>query len=285
MKVYIYASSGHAFGLENVRRCSAIYKELEEFNPTLATADYRAATFAKSELGVKIGLGVDIIGNLPHMMEKGDILIYDSDEPSQTMQDHMKDYCTLLYRVGEDIDMSIVDQEFFDHDGSIEMEKAFFFADDDYSNEILRLCEGQEKQSLSILWGHYFFFKNEQPILDCFDEVIEEEEYAQTIKTTKYLLTSSVNAALESLASGNHPVFYKRIDKDIQNYDLISKHAIPEVDGDNMTEISNNFDNIIKNYPNTNTINKVDLTSIKDEIAPILEKFKHIYAALDYKDQ
>ncbi len=285
MKVYIYASSGHAFGLENVRRCSAIYKELEEFNPTLATADYRAATFAKSELGVKIGLGVDIIGNLPHMMEKGDILIYDSDEPSQTMQDHMKDYCTLLYRVGEDIDMSIVDQEFFDHDGSIEREKAFFFADDDYSNEILRLCEGQEKQSLSILWGHYFFFKNEQPILDCFDEVIEEEEYAQTIKTTKYLLTSSVNAALESLASGNHPVFYKRIDKDIQNYDLISKHAIPEVDGDNMTEISNNFDNIIKNYPNTNTINKVDLTSIKDEIAPILEKFKHIYAALDYKDQ
>ncbi len=285
MKVYIYASSGHAYGLENVRRCSAIYKQLEEFNPTLATADYRAATYAKSELGVNIGLGVDIIGNLPHMMEKGDILIYDSDEPSQTMQEHMKDYCTLLYRVGENIDMSIVDQEFFDHDGSTSKEKAFFFSDDDYSNEVIRLCEGQEKQSLSILWGHYFFFKNEQVIADCFDEVIDEEEYAYTIKTTKYLLTSSVNAALESLASGNHPVFYKRLDKDTQNYDLISKYDIPVVDGENMTQISNNFDKCIENYPKTKEINKVDLTDIKDEIAPILEKFKHIYSSLDFKDQ
>ena len=283
MKVYIYASSGHAFGMENVRRASVIYKALEEFNPTLATADYRAATFAKSELDVKIGLGVDIIGNLPHMMEKGDILIYDSQEPSQTMQEHMKEYCTLLYKVGTDISMSIVADEFFDNNEVIKREKAFFFADDDYANEILRLCENQSKQELAILWGHYFFLKNEDIISNIFSEVIEEEEYKDTIKSTKYLLTSSVNSALESLASGNCPVFYKREDKDTQNFELIEQYNIPIVDGGNMTEISNNFNNIISNYPTLKTINKVNFDTLKDEIRPIMDMFKHISPSLDYK--
>jgi hypothetical protein len=283
MKVYIYASSGHAFGMENVRRTSVIYNELLEFNPTLATADYRAATFAKSELDVKIGLGVDIIGNLPHMMEKGDILIYDSEEPSETMTAHMKDYCTLLYKVGVDIPMDIVSNKYFNNNSSIIREKAFFFADDDYSNEILRLCEDEEKQDLPILWGHYFFFKNEDLIANKFSEVIEEEEYEDTIKTTKYLLTSSVNSALESLAAGNCPIFYKREDKETQNFDLIAKYNIPVVDGDNISQINNNFENIIKQYPQTKEIKQVSLKSVADEIRPIMDKFKHIYAALDYK--
>ncbi|MBT7117248.1 MAG: hypothetical protein HN901_02670 [Campylobacteraceae bacterium] len=282
MKVYIYSSSGHAFGLENVRRCSAIYKQLEEFNPTLATADYRAATFAKSELGVKVGLGVDVIGNLPHMMEKGDILVYDSDEPSETMTSYMKEYCTLLYKVGSEIPANIVDQDFFNHE-EIKREKAFFFADDDYANEILRLCENQESQDLAILWGHYFFFKNEDAIAKAFAEVIEEEDYIETVKTTRYLLTSTVHSVLESLAAGNKPVFYKRCDKDTQNEDLIAKYNVPVVTGSTMSEINDNFNKVCENYPEVKQIENVSLENIKDEIAPILEKFKHIYAALDYK--
>ena len=283
MKVYIYASSGHAFGMENVRRASVIYKALEEFNPTLATADYRAATFAKNQLDVKIGLGVDIIGNLPHMMENGDILIYDSEEPSDTMTTYMKEYCTLLYKVGVDIPMNIVDNKFFDNNEDIANEKVFFFADDDYANEVLRLCDGCNKQDLPILWGHYFFFKNEDIIANLFNEVIDEEEYEKTIKSTKYLLTSSVNTALESLASGNSPVFYKREDKQTQNFELINQYNIPVVTGANINEINKNFNQVISSYPTTKKIVPFDFSTIKDEIAPIVEKFKHIYSALDYK--
>ena len=145
------------------------------------------------------------------------------------------------------------------------------------------MCENQPTQDLPLLWGHYFFFKNEDIIAKQFTEVIEEEEYANTIKSTKYLLTSSVHTALESLASGNNPVFHKREDKkDIQNYNLIEEYNIPEIKGSNIVELNNNFDEIIKNYPKTKKIEQINLQEIKDEILPILEKFKHIKPALDY---
>ena len=64
MQVYLYAKSGHNFGLENVRRVSSLVNVFKDTDPILCTADYRAATFAKSELGVNRGVGVDVIGNL-----------------------------------------------------------------------------------------------------------------------------------------------------------------------------------------------------------------------------
>ncbi|MEA3316284.1 MAG: hypothetical protein U9Q30_10530, partial [Campylobacterota bacterium] len=137
MQVYIYAKSGHSFGLENIRRASSLCNMLEDTDPVLCSADYRASTFAKSELGVKKGVGVDVIGNLPHVMERGDILIYDdSGEASETMQTHMKDFCTHLYKVGVDIPFDIVD-DCFTNDKESTNEKAIFFADDDYANWFL----------------------------------------------------------------------------------------------------------------------------------------------------
>jgi hypothetical protein len=50
-----------------------------------------------------------------------------------------------------------------------------------------------------------------------------------------------------------------------------------------MSEINDNFNKVCENYPEVKQIENVSLENIKDEIAPILEKFKHIYAALDYK--
>ena len=113
MQLYVYARSGHNFGLENIRRVSAIINMLKECNPILCTSDYRAATFAKSELSVKTGVGIDLIGNLPNVMERGDMLIYDdSNEASQTMQNHMKEFSRNLYKVGIDIPFDIVDDIF-----------------------------------------------------------------------------------------------------------------------------------------------------------------------------
>ena len=72
------------------------------------------------------------------------------------------------------------------------------------------------------------FFGNEEKLSDCFSDIIEEEEYKETIKSTKYLLTSSVHSCLESLASGNNPVYFKRYD---------GGHKIPKRTG----PIVNNF--------------------------------------------
>ncbi len=283
MQLYIYAKSGHNFGLENIRRASALCTTLKECEPVLCSADYRAATFAKEYLGVDKGVGVDVIGNMPNVMERGDMLIYDdSGEASQTMQEHMKEYCQALFKVGEDIPYDIVDDTFFEKgDGSIK--KSIFFADDDYSEWFLRLLQTGTKKDIPFIWGHYFFFKNEGKIAEYFNEVIEEDGYVDTVKNTKYLLTASVHTALESLASGNSPVFFKREDKEISNFDLIEKYNIPVIQGDDFDTLYGNFERCIANYPEVKTIEKVDLSEVKNKIEEILKKFEMIKPSLEYK--
>jgi hypothetical protein len=277
MTLYIYARSGHNFGLENIRRCSAIYKQLAHLEPILATADYRAATFAKSELGVQKGVGVDIIGNLPHMMRRKDILIFDSLEPSETMREYMKDFCEILLEVGIDIPYDIIGEEYFTASNTIN-EKGFFFADDDYEADLLKICENSQNSKLPILLGHYFFLGSEVKLAPFFGKIYEDEEYESFIKGTKYLLTSSVNAALESLASGNHPVFFAR---NIKHYKgelaLLEKYNIPQVEGSNLDELMAQFEEVISNYPQTQTIEKIDLSEIITNIETTMKKYEGMF--------
>ena len=284
MQVYVYAKSGHNFGLENVRRASALCNVFKETDPILCTADYRAATFAKSELGVNRGVGVDVIGNLPHVMERGDILIYDdSGESSETMQEHMEQFCTHLYKVGSHIPYDIVDST-FTSDMETKYEKAIFFADDDYAEWFLKLCEQSSKQDLPMIMGHYFFLGNDDKLKPFFNQIIDEEDYVEAIKTTKYLLTASVHSCFESIASGNFPVFFKRGDKDsIENIELLDKYNIPTVTGDTLDEIIKNFDLTIKNYPEIKELEKFDFSAIKKDINDTIKKFEMIQPSLDYK--
>ncbi len=284
MQVYIYAKSGHNFGLENVRRSSAVAVMLEDFDPIFCTADYRAATFAKSELGIKRGVGIDVIGNLPHTMERGDILIYDdSGEASDTMSEHMKQFCTHLYKMGTDIPFEIVDTA-FTNEMETTLSKAIFFADDDYANWFLDFCADSKQQDLPLLLGHYFFLGNDDKLKPYFKDLIEEEEYRDTVKTTKYLLSASVHSCMESLASGNCPVYFKREDKEIiQNIELITKYNIPVIDGENLEQLVENFEKVIVDYPIINKIERFDISSIKDEIKTTLKKFEMIMPSLEYK--
>ncbi len=277
MTLYIYARSGHNFGLENIRRCSAIYKKLAHLDPIFATADYRAATFAKSELGVKKGVGVDIIGNLPHMMRRKDILIFDSLEPSETMREYMAEFCEILLEVGIDIPYDIIDDEYFTPSQTIQ-EKGFFFADDDYEADLLQICENSSNCGLSILLGHYFFLGSEDKLAPFFGKIYEDEEYAKFIKGTKHLLTSSVNAALESLASGNHPVFFARNIKPYKGeLALLEKYNIPQISGGNLDELVINFEKAISNYSKTNDIKKVDLSEIVNNIETTIKRFEDMF--------
>lgn len=287
MQLYIYAKSGHSFGLENVRRASAIFNMLKDQDPILCTADYRAATFAKSELGVKKGVGIDVIGNLPNVMERGDMLIYDdSGEANHIMQNHMKEFCKNIYKIGVDIPKDIVDTSFFEP-SDIKREKAIFFSDDDYSNWFLELSTQSKKLNIPLLWGHYFFYKNEKIFHEFYNEIIEEENYFDTIHTTKYLLTSSIHSCLESLVSGNCPVYFKRLDKEhIENYELLQKYNIPTIEKENIESLDvilDDFEHIIKDYPIVNSIEKFDISKIRGEIEETLKQFETIQPALDYK--
>ncbi|MEA3352988.1 MAG: hypothetical protein U9Q33_04120 [Campylobacterota bacterium] len=285
MKLYIYAKSGHNFGLENIRRSSAIYNSLKNLDPIFCSSDYRAATYAKSAMGVIKGVGIDVIGNLPHIMERADILIYDdSNESSSTMKEHMKDYCTQLYKMGEEIPFDIVDMSYFEKVPT-KYEKVIFFADDDYCKWFLSLCQNSIKQDIPFLLGHYFFLGTEDIYKRYFSDIFEDEEYKDVVRSTKYLLTSSVHTLLESIASGKKPVYFKRKDKGlIENIELIEKYNIPIIDSDNLDDLIKAFEKVIQNYPSIKDIEKFNANDIFQKIDQVLEKHKHIKSALEFKE-
>jgi hypothetical protein len=277
IQTYIYTQTGHNFGLEELRRGVAIYKQFSNIEPILATSDFRASSFAKDEMGVKKGVGVDIITALPHLMTRRDILIYGSKEASDFTKQHMKEYCTILLEMGVDIPNDIVEDDFFDKIDT-KRDRCFFFSDDDYEDEMLNiLCKNSKKHNLDCLLGHYFFMGHDKKLSPYFNDIIEEEYYKQTIKETKYLLSASVHSCLESLASGNCPVFFQRQIKVFKgDLDLIQKYNIPIICGDNLDELIEAFDKQIQKYPQTKEITKIDISGIINNIEQTTQKFEKI---------
>jgi len=217
--IYIYAKSGHKIGLDRVRRCSVLYKKLKRENPNsnviLATSDYRAATYANRILGVEKSLGVDIIHNMSNLMQQGDILYFDSDEVSNELKEDIKGYCSEVYEVGVDIEANFVD-DYFKNSSEVKREIGFFYGDDDYNKTIFEFL-GNKKYNFDILNGLYFFINYEDRLIKYFNNIVEEEKYFEFISTTKTLITSSPQAAIESKIAGNEPIFFQRKDK---SYDV-----------------------------------------------------------------
>ena len=278
MQVYLYAKSGHTIGLEATKRCAAIANALKEFDPILCTSDFRAGAFAKDLLGIRRYVNIDVIRNLHNIMEKRDILIYDTPEINDNMKKDMTDFCTLVYGIDDEIKGIIVDSSIYnktDNTNLNKLDKTIFFGDDDYNNIFLEMAKESEKQEINMLMGHYFFLGNEKVFLDYFSNVIDEEEYVQTIKNSKYLLTASLQSALESLACGNFPVLFKRFDK---NYDeeLITNLNIPVIKGDNLKQLIENFSVIINNYPNINNFNIISFDAIVKNVKEKIDLYNKL---------
>ena len=278
MQVYLYAKSGHTVGLEATKRCAAIANALKEFDPILCTSDFRAGAFAKDLLGIRRYVNIDVIRNLHNIMEKRDILIYDTPEINDNMKKDMTDFCTLVYGIDDEIKGIIVDSSIYnktDNTNLNKLDKTIFFGDDDYNNIFLEMAKESEKQEINMLMGHYFFLGNEKVFLDYFSNVIDEEEYVQTIKNSKYFLTASLQSALESLACGNFPVLFKRFDK---NYDeeLITNLNIPVIKGDNLKQLIENFSVIINNYPNINNFNIISFDTIVKNVKEKIDLYNKL---------
>ena len=278
MQVYLYAKSGHTVGLEATKRCAAIANALKEFDPILCTSDFRAGAFAKDLLGIRRYVNIDVIRNLHNIMEKRDILIYDTPEINDNMKKDMTDFCTLVYGIDDEIKGIIVDSSIYnktDNANLNKLDKTIFFGDDDYNNIFLEMAKQSEKQEINMLMGHYFFLGNEKVFSNYFSNVIDEQEYVQTIKNSKYLLTASLQSALESLACGNFPVLFKRFDK---NYDeeLITNLNIPVIKGDNLKQLIENFSVIINNYPNINNFNIISFDAIVKNVKEKIDLYNKL---------
>jgi len=272
MQVYLYAKSGHAIGLEATKRCATIANALKEFDPILCTSDFRAGAFAKDLLAIKKYVNIDVVRNLYNIMEKKDILFFDTDETNDFMKNDMKEFCTLLYSVNDDMSDIIVDESIYTKVENPSIEKLIFFGDDDYNNLFIDMCKESSKYDIELLMGHYFFLGNEKVFKEHFKNVIDEEEYVETIQNTKYLLTASFQTAMESISCGNKPVLFKREDK-IYNEDLILSLNLPTINENSIESIIKKFEKIIKEYPEIKNFNNVNLENTISSIKIHIDKY------------
>ena len=275
MQVYLYAKSGHTIGLEATKRCAAIANFLKEFDPILCTSDFRAGAFAKDLLGVRRYVNIDVVRNLHNIMQKRDILIYDTPEANDDMKKDMKEFCTLLYGIDSEIEGIVVDTSIYTKQENPKLEKTIFFGDDDYYNIFLALVEKSGEFDINLLMGHYFFLGNEKIFDKHFANVIDEEEYVETIKDSKYLLTASLQTALESLACGNKPVLFKREDK-IYDEKLIKELNIPVIEANDLKDLLEKFDASINEYPIISNFNIINLENIKKEIKEKIDLYNKL---------
>jgi len=275
MQVYFYAKSGHTIGLEQTKRCAAIASALSEFDPILCTSDFRAGAFAKELLGVRRYVNIDVVRNMHNIMQRRDILLYDTDETNEQMIEGMQEFCSLLYNLDE-IKEPIVDTTLYTKSQNPSIEKTIFFGDDDYYNQFIGLVENNSsKYDIELLMGHYFFLGNEKIFANHFSNVIDEEEYVETIQNSKYLLTASLQSALEAISCGNNPVLFIREDK---KYDesLIEKLNIPVIKEESLENIINKFNEICENYPQLNPVTFANFDEIKAQIQGKVKAFEKL---------
>lgn len=281
MNLFIYAKSSHRDSFENVRRCSAVANMLEICKPTLCTGDYRAAALAKDILGVKRTMGIDAMGNLPYTMERLDALIYDNEDVDASMRAQMEAFCSRLYAFGKEIPYDVVDTTFFD--AGVKKERCgIFFGDDDYGKWFVAFCRGSKKHEIALLMGCYFFLDVASELGKSFQRVVDEEEYISFIKESKYLLSASVHACLESIATGGKPIFFERLDKEVQNRDLLAKYNIPTIQAQSLDALMEAFERVVQDYPKLNNMNPYDISWMEEEILQTMQERSKILPAMDY---
>lgn len=275
MNIYLYAKSGHTIGLDATKRCAVIANIFKDYDPILCTSDFRAGAFAKDLLGVRKYVNIDVIRNLPNIMNRKDILIFDTPEVNEEMRKDMEDFCSLVYDLNDDTSQIIVDKNLYSKVETAKLDKTIFYGDDDYLNEFLNMVKNSGTYKINLLMGHYFFLGNEKLFAEHFDNVIEEEEYVDTIQNSKYLLTGSIQAALESISCGNYPVLLKRTDK-LYNEKLISDLNIPVILSNDLNEIIVRFEEIISNYPNIVNFALTNTKNMFREVSKKIETFNKL---------
>jgi len=226
--IYFYAYSDNRKGLESVRRSAALAKELQkEFEVYFMTTEFRSATYAKRVLGVKKAVGIEDFRNSANIAPRGSVLIYDSQEHNETIHQEMIEYFKTFFRItynpndkpkkgeylispyplGENcIESILVDMEFF-KPSKKEIERTLFFGDSDYERELEKFAPAIADLNFSLLEGFYFFVDVEEKVKNYFVEVYPSEEYIEVIKSSKLLLTTSLQTALEATASGDKVLF------------------------------------------------------------------------------
>lgn len=260
MKIFYYVHTGHRIGLDRFRRACSIIRALENVDITLLCSDFRIAHEAR-KFGVQKSVGVDLVQNIPKIAERGDAMIFDSDEASPIMLEDMRDYFSTFIRVSDTPDDEkaaneflispylsgdgicntiIVDDKYFrakDKQKTIKL--AYFFGDDDYEKDLEKSLSFIEELNPDLQLGFYYFLDYEDMLRDKFKNHHEFEDYDEVIQNSEILVTASAQAALENLASGGKPIYIQRDNYSSNLQKLFNELNIPMIRDDNYEQLIN----------------------------------------------
>ena len=224
--IYFYARTDNRRDLDRLRRSVALAKEFDEVY--FMATDFRAASYAKS-LGIKKAVGIEDFRNISQVCQRGDVLVFDSDEHlendhvhqemidyfgrfiriSYNPKDQRKDGEFLIspYIVGEGvINAILVDAEFFEV-SSKKIDRLYFWGDADYEKKLVQLAPALGKFGFDLLEGLYFFVGYGDELSQYFQNIYDVDDYYETMKAAKLVVSADPQAALEATAAGAKVVY------------------------------------------------------------------------------
>ena len=248
MRVFYYAHTGHRIGLDRFRRAAAFIKCMSDVDITLLTSDYRIASVAR-EYGVEKCVGIDVVRNIANIAQRGDKLIFDSQEANPLMLEDMRSFFSSFIRIsdlqkdqiaaneclispyieGEQVCKALVVDECYFGEFEKNVPITFFFGDDDYEKDFEKHLNFIEGIEVYFQMGFYYFIAYEDMLREKFEHVFEFEEYKEMIQQTDILITSSPQAILESLASGGRPIYFQREDYSQDFVPLLKDLGVPVI--------------------------------------------------------
>ncbi len=228
MTIYFYAKTDNRLGLDRLRRTAALARELQkEHDVYFMTTEFRSATYAKRVLGIEKAVGIEDFRNIGTVCERGDVIVYDSDEHNESIHQEMIDYFGNFFRISYDpkdvpkegeilispylvganvINAILVDPHYF---AAPQKDlRLFFYGDSDYERAMLTIAPQVSEFDLDLLEGFYFFLDMEEKLNKFFKNIYESEEYPAILPRASVCITHAPQSALEAAASGAKVIYF-----------------------------------------------------------------------------
>jgi len=254
MRIYYYAFSGHKWGLDRVKRGIALIKALrdENIDVQLLVSDFRAGLVAK-DLGVGDSITIEGIMDVDAVAKNGDIVFLDTPEVDNgRVEMYTNEYKALFHIVDDDNQESLFGEYIVSPDGNLSstivdkiyfdiMEKEdrvlFFLGDADYNKIILSQKDFFKNMNMELLLGNYFFVKYENDLAEIFTTLHEPEEYINLIKTSRVVVTASIQTALEAKIAQSHTIYILNGNETTSTIKILDKLDITIINGFNQENL------------------------------------------------
>ncbi len=258
--IYLYAYTNFKDGLDSLRRVKVIYDylTLQGKECEILLNEYRAQLIAK-EWGLPLATTIETIKDIDAVAKEEDIILIDTPELIEgkvlTYSEKFKKVIYLNNRCenvkfGNALVLDIYNPNNLIAPKIKSSKKngktIFIYGDSDYEKTILKNLEIFKQKELDLYWGIYFFVKYEDIMKEVFNDIVESEEYYEILNEYEYVITSSVQVAIDCALNGIKIAFLE-----LNKLDLCQKDLLEKLQIDIVKEIPNNI-NIKTDYNNLN---------------------------------